>query len=344
MKIFRRLLLVSVSAFFAVNTASANTMFVGNNGNENMYSVDVVNVTGVLIGDSTIDLVFGGLGFSQDGTLYGWTTSTNSLYTVDVGTGVWTLIGGGTTFCGDTFDIRPTDSTGIVFDICTRNIYTVNLADGSTTLRAAADNFLSPNSAFASDGTMYQLTFFGPAVTLQTVDIDTGEVVDIGPTGVFDTFTSLGFNPDDGMLYALGVTTARLYRFDPNTGSGLDLGVVTGLPITGQYTMATFNAVVDADGDGVLDVDDYCPGTQIAESVPTTGYLNPNHWALTDEDTVFDTVTTGKGKGPNRSYTIEDTAGCSCEQIIDAQGLGEGQILHGCSIGTMDNWVELVNP
>ena len=31
-----------------------------------------------------------------------------------------------------------------------------------------------------------------------------------------------------------------------------------------------------------------------------------------------------KGKGPKRSYTIEDTAGCSCEQIIDALDLGKG--------------------
>jgi hypothetical protein len=100
----------------------------------------------------------------------------------------------------------------------------------------------------------------------------------------------------------------------------------------------------DSDGDGVLDVVDNCPDTAIPESVPTTGQLNPNHWALTDGDTMFDTVTTGKGKGPNRSYSTADTAGCSCEQIIEAQGLGNGLGKHGCSIGVMDNWVELVTP
>jgi hypothetical protein len=38
-------------------------------------------------------------------------------------------------------------------------------------------------------------------------------------------------------------------------------------------------------------------------------------------------------------YTIEDTAGCSCEQIVAAQGLGKGHLKHGCSFGVMNNWL-----
>ncbi len=75
-----------------------------------------------------------------------------------------------------------------------------------------------------------------------------------------------------------------------------------------------------------------------------TVQLKSNHWALIDGDSEFDTVINGNGKGPNRSYLIEDTAGCSCEQIIEMQGLGLGHTYHGCSIGAMDDWVELVNP
>ena len=82
----------------------------------------------------------------------------------------------------------------------------------------------------------------------------------------------------------------------------------------------------------------------IPEGAPTSGKLNPNHWALTDGDFEFDTVVKGKGNGPGRSYSTFDTAGCSCEQIVEAQGLGNGHSKHGCSIGVMDNWVELVTP
>ena len=101
----------------------------------------------------------------------------------------------------------------------------------------------------------------------------------------------------------------------------------------------------DDDNDGVLDVVDVCPATAIPESVPTRR-LNPNRWALVDGDFDFDTVSKGKRKGKDkgRSYTTTDTAGCSCEQIIEAQGLGKGHTKFGCSNGAMDNWVELVTP
>ena len=100
----------------------------------------------------------------------------------------------------------------------------------------------------------------------------------------------------------------------------------------------------DSDNDGSFDVLDVCPGTVIPESVPTSGQLTPNRWALTDGDFDFDTVTRGSGGGPMRSYSTVDTAGCSCEQIIEAQGLGSGQSKNGCSISVMDAWVELVTP
>jgi len=97
--------------------------------------------------------------------------------------------------------------------------------------------------------------------------------------------------------------------------------------------------------------------------------LKRNRWALTDADFNFDTDAgrkgskgskgskgkgkkgskgSGKGskgsKGRDRSFTTADTAGCSCEQIIEAQGLGGGHSKHGCSNGVMDKWVKLVTP
>lgn len=98
----------------------------------------------------------------------------------------------------------------------------------------------------------------------------------------------------------------------------------------------------DSDQDGVLDDTDYCPDTVIPEGAPTIR-LGTNRFALTDGDFSFDT-TAPKGNGPGRSYSTTDTAGCSCEQIIDAQGLGNGHSKFGCSIGVMDGWASFVNP
>ena len=108
---------------------------------------------------------------------------------------------------------------------------------------------------------------------------------------------------------------------------------------------SSFDIVVlsaDADADGVLDGDDNCPGTIIPESMPTRS-LGVNRFSLVGGDNVFDT-TAPNGKGPRLSYTTADTAGCSCTQIIEVQGLDNGHTKFGCSISAMDDWVLLVNP
>jgi hypothetical protein len=57
----------------------------------------------------------------------------------------------------------------------------------------------------------------------------------------------------------------------------------------------------------------------------------------TDGDTSFDTELTN-GEGPGKSYSISDTYGCSCEQIIEICGYGKGHMKFGCSIGVMESF------
>jgi hypothetical protein len=110
----------------------------------------------------------------------------------------------------------------------------------------------------------------------------------------------------------------------------------------GLNTAAFLAERCDDDGDGVLNDDDFCPDTSTPEGVPTVK-LGVNRHALADGSQSFST-TAPQGKGPGRSYSTTDTAGCSCEQIIEAQGLGKGHTKFGCSISAMDDWVELVTP
>ena len=165
------------------------------------------------------------------------------------------------------------------------------------------------------------------------------------------SFSARGLGVDDsGTIWVSNVITTVsqpiwTIAIDPVAGTVQATLIGNGTPDL-LADLAFVRGSPDSDGDGVLDDDDFCPDdTAIPEGVPTSGVLNPNHWALTDDDGNFDTVTKGKGKGPNRSYTIEDTAGCSCEQIIEIQGLGDGHTKHGCSISAMDDWIEFfVNP
>ncbi len=43
-----------------------------------------------------------------------------------------------------------------------------------------------------------------------------------------------------------------------------------------------------------------------------------------------------------KSFTIESTACCSCEQIVDELGLGKGHEKFGCSISAMEDWIAIV--
>ena len=95
----------------------------------------------------------------------------------------------------------------------------------------------------------------------------------------------------------------------------------------------------DRDDDGVFDSLDACPGTMIPESVPSAS-LGINRFALTDDDFDFDTNSPPAG-GPAGGFSTADTAGCSCEQIIDELDLDEGHAKFGCSVGVINTWIQM---
>jgi len=118
--------------------------------------------------------------------------------------------------------------------------------------------------------------------------------------------------------------------------------VENGLRIADMATaVLTVIADVDADDDGVDDDIDACPNTVVPEGVPTQT-LGTNRYALVDGDFIFDTKAPN-GNGPQETFTLEDTKGCSCEQIIEILDLGDGHTKKGCSLGAMRDFVELVN-
>ena len=96
----------------------------------------------------------------------------------------------------------------------------------------------------------------------------------------------------------------------------------------------------DADGDTVCGDVDVCPGTVLPEGVPTVR-LEVNRFAQTIPDPPFET-TPPKGQGPPKSFSMIDTRGCSCEQIIEILDLGSGHTKFGCSISAMEDFIEML--
>lgn len=243
----KRIALISVLCCLSFS-AGAASLYVVNNLTENLYVVDTNTVSGTSIGGSGIDVLYGGLGFAADGTLYGFAysdslTGDNSLYTVNKTTGAWTLVGpSGSTF-GEAFDIDPTTgkayASGRFFGAPA--LHEIDLLTGISTPILSAPYF--SGATFAPDGTFYTTNSPGDSGgPLRVVDVSTGMGSIVGILNIPDTITSLAFNPEDGFLYAVGTFSDLLWKIDPSNAVAENLGVISGLESGGQYTMGAIQA------------------------------------------------------------------------------------------------------
>lgn len=96
----------------------------------------------------------------------------------------------------------------------------------------------------------------------------------------------------------------------------------------------------DDDHDGVLDAADICPATALPDGVPTERLL-PNHYAQMDTDSAFEVgPQLGNGTYAESTFTVAQTKGCSCQQILDGlPGKRNGQYKFGCPKGIMEQWI-----
>jgi len=105
----------------------------------------------------------------------------------------------------------------------------------------------------------------------------------------------------------------------------------------GMCAQLTFQ-VPDSDDDGVDDVADICPDTVIDDP---TKRLGKNRWMWDGGEWV---TTESNGGGPDKSFTMEETKGCSCEQILDTlvdktDRPFDGHYKFGCSSSVVEDWI-----
>lgn len=222
-------------------SAAAATMWTVDNSNDTLYQIDLATRVATAVGPTGVNVVFGGLGFAQNGTLYASTTvNGNSLYTVNQGTGAFSLVGSSNLFGADTFDINPVTNEGIAWNV-SGQLHTVNLATGATTFRTAVSPTL-PGIASAFDGAGNLWNVDRNLDQLYRVDVNTGAATLIGALGINVSGTNLAFNEADGFLYMVEILTANpnLYRIDMATGAATVVGSITGINNANQQlTMGT---------------------------------------------------------------------------------------------------------
>jgi len=199
-----------------------------------------------------------------------------------------------------------------------------------------------------------------PAVDLSIgPDSSAGEalaVYDLEPDGLmFASPILVTFMVDVTNLNAMQRASLDVYRLNDITQTFEPLGAICNItenPIAtfiGECSVeissfSTYAIVgpLDSDGDGVPDDFDNqldaCPATLIPEAGPTSSKgLGKNRWTLDNPDGSF---TQGPPQaGAMFNFTIADTRGCSCEQIVTEAGLGKGHRKFGCSTGAMLNWI-----
>ena len=97
----------------------------------------------------------------------------------------------------------------------------------------------------------------------------------------------------------------------------------------------------DCDGDGVDDADDLCPGTVVDEP---SKRLGKNRWIWDGWDRGGWVTDEPRGRGPEKDFSMEDTLGCSCEQILEIleEKTGfefNGHYKFGCSSSLLEDWI-----
>ena len=112
--------------------------------------------------------------------------------------------------------------------------------------------------------------------------------------------------------------------FDPNDGSFC-------ATTNGTCALLTFQVVVaDTDGDGVPDNADLCP-----DSSPDDIDLRPNQYA---QNSSFGPFEVGPNDDQSVVYDMTTTQGCTCAQIIEELGKGDGHSKKGCSPSVMEQF------
>ena len=200
----------------------------------------------------------------------------------------------------------------------------INLLPGS---RATVEN-----NVFAGNA-VFGLIGYGTATLLQYNDFwanGVGPFTDEFTAGVGNLYLDPPFINDTDLRYVGGSPCIHAGNPDPafnnSDGTRNTMGVYGG-----PYSL--IDPVADDDADGVLDEDDWCPGTVLPDVAPQ---LKPSrYWVTESGDFVSD--------APNApTYSMADTAGCSASQIIDELGLGGGHARFGLSRSALEQWIDAV--
>jgi hypothetical protein len=223
--LFIAMCLFSVGALKADSMAFA-TVYGGGFG-----TLDLDSGAFTLLGNS--GEIFGGLD-ALDGTLYGQSNHTGTLYTVDPTNGSVTSVGG-----SGPFNWFGGTTTGLYALGTDGNLYSINPSTGAGTLIGSTGGANNGAQGLSADaGSLYLNRVVSGEDLLYTLNTSTGAATLIGPTGLDDV---LGAVFEDGTLFGDGQSQSgpaeNVVTLNQITGTG-----TTGAAITPSGTSVIYLA------------------------------------------------------------------------------------------------------
>jgi DNA-binding beta-propeller fold protein YncE len=194
--------------------------------NRNLYEVNPATGVATPIGVVSSNAgTTGGLAIGASNTVYLSSTSLDSLFTLDLGTGAATLVGA----YGDSaivmHGIEYVPATDTLYGVSSHNngLYEINKTTGAATLIGTSGLTSFSNIGWNSTTGVMYLTNSG-ADSFYTVDLATGATTLIGPLGTSTNPNGLAFDPDTGTLYMVDNSTDSFYSIDMGTGAATLIG------------------------------------------------------------------------------------------------------------------------
>ena len=198
---------------------AAPILYATDAGTQQLFTLSPAHASPSLVGGFGVSGVMAGLAYdAENDILFGSTSSTSNLYSINRSTGTATLIGpiGVPLMHALAFD----NSTGILYGAYggTSSLYRINPLTGAATLIGDA-GFPFSGLAFEPVTNILYGTTYAPGVTkLLRIDVATGQATQIGTVAL----NGVSFEPETGVLYgisngSLGLRKG-LYTVDIATG------------------------------------------------------------------------------------------------------------------------------
>jgi len=253
-----------------------------------------VNITGLQGADQPNGIAYNaanGMYYLAAGSL---SPVSDNIYTVDVNTGVATLVGG-TGTAGLQIDLGITQA-GVCYsyDLVNNNGYTINLSTGAATLLGPLGydpNYGQGMSIDNETGVVYLSAFNNGTVTgqLRTMNTTTGNTTLITDWG-FDQIAPFALDTQYGPPCPIGAAS------NPNPPNG-----ATGLPLTGNvatWTNGSGTVSVEVWFGPAGNVTKVYDGTAITQlALPNLNYATTYYWYIVCKDATCGT------QGPTWSFT-----------------------------------------